>query len=380
MNEKTQALINAARLKVVSRENPRLEDLPDWVEEWRPQQVEAVKQIVDAFRDRDVVVLDAPTGSGKTLIAETVRRILGVRGLYVCNSIHLQHQFTRDFSYASLLKGRSNYKPVRFVTDETCADCTKADGYCALCPEVKDCPYEIAKAEACKNDLAVLNSTYLLTEGNGPGAFKGRALIVWDEADTLEQEVMRYVGVHIGRRTCSRYGIDEPEKVTVAASWGNWFETTIPRLTAAKAKIRGNDIRSQRQQSYLSRLIAKLRWIKPQIGDGWVYTGGKGNVEFKPVRVDDACRKMLWPLGGRHLLMSASIISAGALLEDLGWDGEYKAVNLGSTFPVQNRRVQIRTCANVTKKGGDNERQRLIDGINQVCSAHPGERILVQRR
>jgi Rad3-related DNA helicase len=375
VSDKNQALIDAARLRIVSRANPRLETLPDWMVEYRSQQVEAVKAVVDGFADNDVVVLDAPTGSGKTLIAETVRRLLGVRGLYVCNSIHLQHQFSRDFPYSSVLKGRSNYKPVRFFGDITCADCSKPE--CALCPTVGECPYEIAKRAALKNELTVVNTSYLLTEGNGPGSIKGRALVVLDEADTLESEVMRYVGVRIGARNVRGFGLGEPEKVTVRSSWDEWFGSTIGRLTQLHNGIRGNDYQQQRRKDYLARLLVKLRWIRPQLEDGWVYTGKGGAVEFKPVRVDDACRKLLWPLGKKWLLMSASIISAGALLEDLGWNGAYKAVNLGSTFPVENRQVRITTCANVTKKGGDDERRKLGEGIARICDEHPNERILV---
>lgn len=381
MNERTESIIQAARLRVVGRENPRLNDAPEWVEEWRPQQKDAVKRIVDAFADNDVVVLDAPTGSGKTLIAETVRRMLGVRGLYVCNSIHLQHQFARDFPYAQLMKGRSNYKPQRQWGDVTCADCNKVkvgdDWQCALCEDVHECPYEMAKARALHADLAVLNTTYLLTEGNGPGSFRGRPFIVFDEADTLEAEVMRYAGIRLGRRTVERYALGEPAKVTVADSWREWIAAATRKLRDGANKVRGNDVSKQRQRDYLRRTVAKLAWIEPRVGDGWVYTGRSGVVEFKPVRVDELAKSLLWGLGGKFLLMSASIISAGALLDDLGWERSYGTVNLGSTFPVENRPVRIRTVANVTNKEGENGRKRLCDGIRRVVADHPGERVLI---
>lgn len=400
MNEKTKALIDAARLRVVGRENPKLEAIPDWVVEWRPQQKDAVKRIVDAFGEHDVVVLDAPTGSGKTLIAETVRRMLGVRGLYVCNSIHLQHQFARDFPYSSLMKGRGNYKPQRVWGDVTCADCNKKkvpkirDGkpvvvkgktieewVCSLCDNVGACPYEVAKGDALDNDIAVLNTTYFLTEGNGPGRFGGSGLVVLDEADTLEQELMRYAGIRIGRRTVERYALGEPAKVTVADSWRDWISGAIPKLRDGANKIRGDDVDKQRQRDNLRRLASKLQWIDERMGGrdgtGWVYTGKNGVVEFKPVRVDELAKSLLWGLGKKFLLMSASIISAGALLDDLGWDRSYGTVSLGSTFPVSNRPVRIQTVANVTTRGGSDERTKLIAGIRRVADEHADERILI---
>ena len=46
-------------------------NLPSWVKEIRPLQGSATDQIVDAFNTGSkVVMLDAPTGSGKTLIGD----------------------------------------------------------------------------------------------------------------------------------------------------------------------------------------------------------------------------------------------------------------------------------------------------------------------
>lgn len=157
--------------------------LPDWVDEVRPWQKIAVAQIMDAFEHYDVVVLDAPTGSGKTLIAEMVRQKLNARAVYCCTNINLQEQFCRDFEYASLLKGRSNYLPEGIEDDDwagaTCADCSKPG--CNLCVSELTCPYEVAKSAAIRSRLVVLNTAYFLTEANGPGRFSGRDLVVVDE-------------------------------------------------------------------------------------------------------------------------------------------------------------------------------------------------------
>jgi superfamily II DNA or RNA helicase len=69
--------------------------LPEWFRDLRDHQEEALERISIAFEDdeADVVFLDAPTGSGKTLIGEMARRRLGVSGLYVCSDKALQTQF-----------------------------------------------------------------------------------------------------------------------------------------------------------------------------------------------------------------------------------------------------------------------------------------------
>lgn len=355
----------------MSLANPKLAALPSWVEDLRPQQIEAVEKILEAFTEHDVVVLDAPTGSGKTLIAELVRRMLGTRAVYCCSSIQLQHQFAGDFVYAKKLMGRSNYQPVFEHWDATCADCTGEE--CELCPSKPECPYEMDKVAALKSSLACLNTTYWLTETNGPGRFWGRGLVVFDECDLLEGELMRYVGVRISKGRAARYGLREPEKVTVASSWGTWLERTITKLSSYR--VRGDDLRAQRESVYLARTISNLRRISSEIEEGWVYTGRGGEIEFKPVRVAEHAKKYVWPNGKKFLLMSATVISAGQMLDDLGWEKGYGVVTLDSTFPVENRRVKVVPAGNMSRK--KNEYESVTGALEQIIERHVGERLLV---
>src|SRR3990167_7803123 len=65
--------------------------LPEWVRVLRAPQRDAILAAVDAFgRGARHVVVSAPTGSGKTVIGECVRRALGGRGTYVCVDKGLQ--------------------------------------------------------------------------------------------------------------------------------------------------------------------------------------------------------------------------------------------------------------------------------------------------
>lgn len=372
LSEEALAKIAAAKKRIISRENPLLSDLPDWVREWRPWQKDAIKEIVDAFEEVDVVVLDAPTGSGKTLIAETVRRMVGGNTVYACSTIDLQEQFVKDFPYGQLVKGRSNY-PVISDKIHSAADCTWSSDRprCRLCPSKSVCPYEIAKMSAYESDLAVLNTAYLLTEGNGPGKFRGRRLIVVDEADLLESELMRFVGIEIGARAAKEYGIEPPKKVTVASSWVEWKDSVVPRLREYRKRL-DRDTQTQKWKR-VDSLIRKL--ANADFVEGWVYTGKDNYISFKPVRVDDHAKDLLWPLGKKFLLMSATVISAGVLLDELGWEKGYKVVNVPSTFAVENRRVNVRPAANMTRKLADNT--SMANAISDLLKFHQGEKVLV---
>lgn len=349
----------------------------------------------------DVVVLDAPTGSGKTLIAESVRQGLGVAAVYVCTTKTLQEQFVGDYPYCDLLKGRANYVPTHGYGNATCADCNKVGGgggggegednddSCTWCQSVRLCPYEVAKRAAIRSPLPVLNTAYYLTEANGPGRFAGRELVVVDEADTLEQQIMGYVEVYISEGRVDKYGIGTPEKVTVAESWREWLDSAIPTLKKVRAQgkqgslstgneLRGNQLRAIREGKYLNNTLSKLERIRAELDDDiWVYTGDRARVAFKPVRVDSIAGNVLWQHGRKHLLMSGTVISAQEMLGELGWKGDYRVVTCPSVFPAKNRRVVVEGVGNMSRKGGEDDRQRVRSRIRDIIREYPTDRILV---
>ena len=141
--------------------------LPTWATSIRPHQQRAREDIARAYENgAKVVWVDAPTGSGKTLLGDLVRRDLGLhQALFVCSSKTLQDQVARDFPYSEVLKGRAHY-----ATDTegvTCDSCTYGgiDAPCYWCHSRDGCSYQIAKRAAVEAELGVLNTTYLLTEG-----------------------------------------------------------------------------------------------------------------------------------------------------------------------------------------------------------------------
>ena len=74
--------------------------------------IEAIRAMYEA--GLRIVLLDGPTGAGKTVVAEAVRRARGRRGTYLCTRKSLQAQMVRDFCYAVELKGRDNYPTLDF--------------------------------------------------------------------------------------------------------------------------------------------------------------------------------------------------------------------------------------------------------------------------
>ncbi len=424
--------------KAVSIAGQNPQDLPSPILEpaisdkfasFRDHQSSAIEQIVDLFNQGyKVVMLEAPTGTGKTLISEAVRRLIERKGVYTCTTKSLQVQVLDDFTYAKVLKGRVNYPTFDDSTvmadvcnkgpallpacpkcpgwdkrssqkdqpdnwdDESIAD--DPDGialHCHFCHSPRNCPYEIAKGEALRAPLAILNTAYLLAEANGPGMFSRQDYVILDEADMLEGQLMSNVEVSLTQHKRDKLYIGEPRFITKEESWVEWIQEKV--IPAVKADL--NDLRGQLKSKgptptllkavrSNTTLAAKLNWlVRPtEEGDinmsGWVLSSFNGTLTFKPVRVTNYGQDLLWAHSKRFLLMSATIVSPEQMAADLGLEeGEWATVNVPSTFPIERRPVLLQTVGALNKETKEWSYPAVADRIAEIVSRHPDERILV---
>lgn len=310
--------------------------------------MKALQEVLGVYSaGHSIAVMDAPTGAGKTLIGELVRQSLNARALYLCSSISLQEQFSKDFPIAAVLKGRTNYatadSPSRYP-ELNAGDCQKQRSdlpacfdcdpeyvnfevpHCQWCHPVTECPYEQAKAKAIRSSLVCTNTAYFLHEANYVGNLPiARQLIIVDEADLLEDNLLSFVEVHISKRKAEELGITAPVKKTVESAWIEWALYAEQHLKDVRTSGRyeGNTIRAIRDRRNLDNLIGNVRRLNdPTNGlttGGWVYTGyDKGDIAFKPVQVDHLAHQYLWKHSPKWLLMSATTISFDVMMGSLG--------------------------------------------------------------
>ncbi len=376
---------------------------PAWVQGFRDHQIDAVEQILDGYaRGKRVMVLDAPVGAGKTLIAEMVRRRLGETMLYVAHSRGLQDQFLRDFPYARVLKGRANYGTEHGPNWVTAGDCTRKPGGagggaggggegCAWCD--KACPYEAAKAAARGAVVAVVNTAYMLAEAGGRGSLcSGRPFTCVDECDTLEGILAGTVEFGIKERDLAD-GLEVPKKGAhgkTVANWirDEWMAAELDRYQDARKRADGLNgeaaVRHTRALKRMQDRMARGRLAADGIeGEGWVrdYTWGYA-LQLKPVMVDWAAPTKVWQHADKWLLMSGTVIDADVMCEGLGLQrGDWELVTAPMTFPAQNRAVKVAPVADMSKKNLDANRsevERAVEAaIRVVLDRHKGENTLI---
>ena len=369
-------------------------DLPSWLVEVQPHQWDAAEEAVEHYKaGAKVVFVDAPTGSGKTLIGEMVRRVLSRTGhaskaLYVCSDRALQDQFLADYDYAKVLKGRANYPTQDGGGNVTCGDCTKnaGDDSCMWCHNPGRCPYLVAKMGAIRSPLAVLNTAYLLAEANSAAVFSDKAFTILDECDTLEQVLMGYVEFRVGDRTLKKLKLTAPKKGSHHPTIIKWITDELkPKVMRGVAELAGTrnlwgDVSHQRELNGMKRLLSDIETILTlgEDGDNWVRDNDAGPLVLKPIKVDLYGQGALWRHADRWLCMSATIISPDQMADSLGIpDEDWEVVRVPMTFPVENRPIYQIPVASMTFKEKETSEPAMAEGVLKVVEMHPGERVLV---
>lgn len=365
--------------------------LPSWVTELRPHQVKAVAEIVQAYEDgADVVFLDAPTGSGKTLIAELVGRVLDLKRVYVCSDKSLQAQFERDFPRAVKLMGRGNYRTQHGPSDISCDDCTSLmpGDSCRWCDHSSSCPYTVMKDRALAAELAVLNTAYFLASTNYTGAFTGREFVVVDEADVMENVLLGFVEFKVPKwmhRIVGPAPKKGAHKPTVATWIENAADAVFEDVRRQRNSLEAKQIRSMESFAQQARDVAKALRKDVDAGDEdetagrWirVYDDGDDTLHLKPVLVGPFAVRNLWRHARKWLFMSATLVSVDEMVDTLSLPLDFATVTVDMTFPVENRPVILAPVASMTHRADDDAYRAMAFAIQRACELHPGERVLI---
>ncbi len=360
-------------------------ELPKQFTSWRPNQLETASQI--ASSSKYLFMLDSPTGTGKSLIGAAVQRILDSNVVYICTTKQLQDQLLRDFPYAKTLKGRGNYRCAKapnsfpLISAETCTNSPKKP-----CEYNHECAYMIAKKEALEAPLAVLNTSYFLTEANNVGLFSGVPFLIIDEFDTIEDMLMSHVSVVITEKQIKYFNLPEPKYKTVFQSWVDWSRAVI-KIIAPEIQTMEEELKSEwglldpndiKRYLALRRIYTKLLFFNKEVDHTWIWYRSSDRWEFKPTWISKYANYALWRHAKRVLGMSATILDGIQVARNIGIKSDqYQYKCLGSPFPKENRPVYYEPCANVVNKQIEFALPALATKVASLLDKHKNDKVLI---
>ena len=194
--------------------------------EWRKGQKEAISSIIETYFEQkyDTVILDAPVGSGKSIIAMCSAWILnqqGKKGYILASEISLQEQYEKDFKKFNL-----NWGSIKGLDNYICIDNEEknSQGTCRIRnirPQSMDCysecPYYSARDFAKRSQTSLLNYAYWLVHQNYVNAvmssdkqlFKPRDFTFCDEGHKILDIIQNNYSPRFDEKT-----LDKMEKLT----------------------------------------------------------------------------------------------------------------------------------------------------------------------
>lgn len=390
--------------------------------EIRDQQRDAIEFCLKSLTEgKRFIIVEAGTGVGKSAIGLTIARafcamnspqedpVLGVKSepgaWFVTTQKILQDQYTRDFHKIGLrsIKSSSNYQ-CKYKKHNTCSDSQKelkveekGSKFWNAC--TIGCIYKAEKQDFLKSNSSVTNFPYLLTEANYSGKITRRQLLVIDEAHNTEGELSKFIEVVVSERFCTtalKMDFFKPKTQHQAHTWikdtylpkveshVKHVEAMLEKYSGIKDKL--NDfIALSRQIDLLKGHKEKLRkFVDVYDADNWVYelveAEGKSmcKISFKPIDVAPFSESMLFRLGERVVLMSATILNKDAFCQSLGIKQEDAAfISLPSPFPIENRPIFFFPVGSMTQGGIDSSLPKLVEAIRSIMEEHKNEKGII---
>lgn len=364
-------------------------------DQWAPNQREAALLVAAALTDDDVdtVLLDAPTGTGKSLIALAASKLAepgmsktAPDSVQILTATKiLQDQYVRSFHDWGLrdIRGRGNFKcEIDATLTAANAVCTVGQKCSYAEPSATGCAYYDQVREAFNARYRVSNYAWWFARSQTQMPPVG--LLVLDEGHTLDDQLRNHltrtirVEDYIGIIDRFPTGNDQ----TSVEAWARWFHDHGPRIVQhyQEARIRFNKGQITLREFGKAWRIHSLRndfnraTISDAAGtDQWVVvplTKGKG-WQLSPVWSAPYFKRFVSKHTSKLLVMSATILAPDVFAWTTGIDQDKLFYNpLPTPFPKENRPVVIQPAGRV--KGKETWPTAIMEVI-AIASRHAGQ-------
>ena len=386
----------------------------------RKEQRIAIEYAIDAFESgKKYVVLELGTGVGKSATGICVARYMEAHGVslydqkgdvltgaYVITTQKiLQQQYLNDFGPSTgkglvrSIKSSNNYH-CGFYEDQTCAESkrilsklnkqltgTEFQKHCKV-----SCPYSIEKQQFVESPISITNFPYILAESTYAGKLEPRALLIIDEAHNTEAELGKFIEVTFSEKFARDIVKCKPPRNDSQTIIYEWVKTTYLRalkkhmssleksLLKLSNDIEGYGIHSK-QYEILDKHLNKIdKFIEVYKPENWVMNialpaldnkkAGK-KYEFKSIDVSPYSKDTLFKLGGRVLMMSATIVDKDIFCSSLGLSpDEVSYLSIPSPFPVENRPIHYIPAGSMSKSAIEKTLPVIVETLKMLLDKH----------
>jgi len=343
---------------------PHVLGFPSKFSTWRPEQESSILQCLDKNR-KPTVVLNMPTGSGKSGTAVGYAAISGLRTLILTSTKALQQQYGDDFADCGIvdIRGASNYPCVQLLPGGDFEEWNDGRTDCGIGPckfgvtcryMSYGCSYYDQLKKANKAGIVITSYAKWLAEGISSAEDSQEALgkfdcIIVDEAHEAADEVCKALQCELDSREVESVLKIKPLKPgNSIREWREWGEYASKVLDTALAKTKRQFAVSFDESLMLSlhsfrSLRQKLTLIANMEGQWIAIKKDKYVTVFAPIWAGPYVERLLFRGIKYRVLMSATIRPKEMKYLDIPQD-DYEFTEYPSSFPVWRRPVyKLRT-------------------------------------
>ena len=369
---------------------------------YRGAQEQALDDIRDAFdAGNDVVLVRAPTGSGKSLLARAIagcaRRAGEAEAHESIGAYYTTPQVSQLDDVASdelledlnVIRGKNNYSCILPGDTDTPVDqapCVRERGF--DCQVKHRCPYFSDRAIASNRNIAAMTLAYFMQTA-GSDVFGKRDVVVIDEAHGLSEWAEMYATIDLSPRRVPVWSDVKPPDIDGLDGAEGYAERVMRIGSRRIEELRGNaelEPSEVAERDRLTELVSELQWFledyrDPESATTWVVDqpDGEGTaVTIKPMDPERYLKHTVWDRGNKFALLSATILNKDAFCAGAGLDPDRVAlVEVPHTFPVENRPLYDVTQGKMTYEHRDTTLPDVAHTLVRIMQAHPEEKGLV---
>lgn len=374
------------------------------------QQTNALNKIQHAFESSNVVILSAPTGTGKSFFASTLgnsaKKIcankLDMISSYKCFDVDqhgqyandeqlqphgaltltitkaLQDQYTKLFGCVTL-KGKSNYKstlaPEMDVEIESAVIPRKLLHQHRLSDA---CPYHNDRRDLLTDQFGATNYKMYLSL---PSHVKHREYIICDEASELEDELVSQCSCTINYDIASKFNLNFKKLITDEPTAAHaWLDDLAQQLQEQRTYLQHTlqkrtewNAREQTRYRYINQMHSHVTTCLNNFYDcEYVIEKRATHVTFTPLYINTLASN-IFDHGEKILLMSATIIDHKKYAKNLGIK-DYTYIEVESEFDSKKSPIYVSKKYPLSKQTINTYLPRIITNIQQLLDHHSDEK------
>jgi len=366
-------------------DNPHELGLP--YDSWWAEQQSALQRIVDSKAKTLLVV--APTGSGKTGIAIGLSRMLqSKKSFFLTKTIALQQQYRSIDRNLFACVGKKNFNCILPQHEHKTVDKALCQsGW--ICPLKPRCPYFRQMAQAARAPEVVFNYAMWLSSSQHAKMFQTCEVMVADEGHELEKEVVKFSKIHLNKRAFERWGIELPDRQTIAA-YAQWATELLAPIANSRRRVDDEMFRTRpdsEEMEELSRSIRELDAIQktlgrlehaPESGHWFIQKRKDGSIDMIPVWASRHASVIFDAASRKALVMSATLLPTDKTAHRMGITEDFEFIEVPSTFDGSRSPVVYRPVARLNKRNLESNLPKLLKAVDDILDDHlPEERGLI---